>query len=316
MVDVKGFAHTGCMLIYTHSDCLRHENHPGHPERPDRLRAVLAHLEQTGMLAQTQLLEAPLVDTTALGLVHTPAHLQQLRASLPAEGLVSLDADTTLCPHSLDAAHRAAGAVLDATRAVLNGEARRAFCAVRPPGHHAESATPMGFCFYNSVAVAAAWALTQPGIERVAILDFDVHHGNGTVEIFADDPRVMVCSSFQFPFYPGRFDDVVRDHIVLTPLSDGCNGDDFRAAIARDWFDRLEAHRPQLIIVSAGFDAHHADPLAGLKLTEADFGWITREIVALSADSAQGRVVSALEGGYDLAALASSTQAHLEALID
>ncbi|EED35699.1 deacetylase, including yeast histone deacetylase and acetoin utilization protein [Luminiphilus syltensis NOR5-1B] len=302
------------MLIYTHSDCLEHETQSGHPERPDRLRGVWAHLERTGFLQDCEVRDAPLASAHDLGAVHAGAYLEQLRALSPEQGLVQVDPDTALCPASLAAATRAAGAVVDGTRAVLAGEADSVFCAVRPPGHHAESDAAMGFCLFNSVAVAAHFSLGQPGIERVAILDFDVHHGNGTVQIFADDPRVLVCSSFQYPFYPGRYDELIRDHVILTPLAAGSDGNVFRRAVEQDWFDRISRHAPQLIFVSAGFDAHHLDPLGGLNLTESDFTWVTGHIKSLANSYAQGRVVSALEGGYDIGALSTSALAHVEAL--
>ncbi|MBX3706037.1 MAG: histone deacetylase family protein [Pseudomonadales bacterium] len=304
------------MLIFTHPACLQHRMQPGHAERPERLAAILAHLERTGLLAQCRIVEPERATRVDLTRVHTPAYLAMLERRAPTSGLVALDPDTALCPDSLEAAARAAGAVTAAVRAVLDGTTTRAFCAVRPPGHHAESGAAMGFCIYNNVAVGAALALTHSGIERVAILDFDVHHGNGSVEMFQDDPRVLVCSSFQHPFYPGRYEDVVRPHIVNTPLPAGTGSDAFRAAIARDWLPALEQHRPDLVFVSAGFDAHRADPLAELELDETDFGWITREIVAVADRYASGSVVSTLEGGYDLAALARSVGAHLEALAD
>ncbi len=288
---------------------------PRHPERPERLAELLAHLERTGLAASLTYREAPKATREDVARVHDGAYLDLLSSLVPAEGLQQLDPDTALCPASLDAARRAAGALLDATRAVLAAEDTRAFCAVRPPGHHAERDAGMGFCFFNSIAVAAAWALTQPDIERVAVLDFDVHHGNGTVDIFADDPRVLVCSSYQHPFYPHRMHDVVREHIVHTPLPEGTTGDEFRRAVEASWFRKIEAFAPQLVFISAGFDGHRLDPLGGLALTESDYDWITRQIVALSAGSAHGRIVSALEGGYDLAALASSAHTHIEALL-
>ncbi len=288
---------------------------PRHPERPERLAELLAHFERTGIAASLTYREASQAPREDIARVHDGAYLDLLSRLVPAEGLQQLDPDTALCPASLDAALRAAGALLDATRSVLAGDATRAFCAVRPPGHHAEHDAGMGFCFFNSISVAAAWALTQPDIERVAVLDFDVHHGNGTVDIFADDPRVLVCSSYQHPFYPHRLHDVVRDHIVHTPLPEGTAGPAFRRAVEASWFRRIEEFAPQLVFISAGFDGHRLDPLGGLLLDESDYEWITRHIVALSEGSAQGRIVSALEGGYDLAALASSAHTHVEALL-
>jgi acetoin utilization deacetylase AcuC-like enzyme len=303
------------MLLYTHSRCLDHRMQPHHPESPARLRAVLRHLETSGLLQLMNVRDATPVSDARLERVHDRAYLDALQRLSPNAGLVAIDEDTYLCPDTLEAAALAAGAVADAVDAVLDGEANRAFCAVRPPGHHAEIGMAMGFCFYNNVAVGAAAALERAGLERVAIVDFDVHHGNGTVDIFKDDPRVLVCSSFQHPFYPNRRNEVRRPTLVYTPLPAGCGSDVFRHAIERDWRPALAAHRPQLVLVSAGFDAHRRDPLGGLGLTEEDFRWVTRCIVEAAESSADGRVVSTLEGGYDLDALATSVGAHLEAMI-
>jgi acetoin utilization deacetylase AcuC-like enzyme len=280
------------------------------------LRAVLAHLEAQGFLAQHTVRQPEPADRTALAAIHDAAYLDALERLRPSDGLVALDPDTSLGPMSLTAASLAAGAVADAVRAVVTGEVDRAFCAVRPPGHHAERGAAMGFCIYNNVALGAATALSDATIRRVAILDFDVHHGNGTVDIFKDDPRVLVCSSFQHPFYPHRYTDIERDHIVNTPLRAGTGGPGFRQAIERDWLPALDRHAPDLVLVSAGFDAHGADPLAGLELEDDDFRWITQLIVDTANRHARGRVVSTLEGGYDLAALARSVAAHLEILAE
>ncbi|MGE0622198.1 MAG: histone deacetylase family protein [Pseudomonadales bacterium] len=287
---------------------------PGHAERPDRLRAITRCLTDTGLLADLTLRTAHPVSDDLLATVHDRRYLETLAALSPKTGLVPLDPDTSMCPASLKAAHMATGAVVDAVSAVLDGEADTAFCAVRPPGHHAEHDAAMGFCFYNSVAVGASLALGRPGIERVAVLDFDVHHGNGTVNIFQDRPEVLVCSAFQHPFYPHRYHQVDRPNIVNTPLPAGTGSRDWRAALERDWLPALDAHRPDLILVSAGFDAHRDDPLAELELTEADYAWVTGLIRDAARRFAAGRVVSALEGGYDLNALARSVHAHVSAL--
>jgi acetoin utilization deacetylase AcuC-like enzyme len=302
------------MLLFTHSRCLDHTMQPHHPESPARLRAVLRHLESTGLLQVMEVREATPVSDACLGRVHDADYLLSLARLAPADGLVAVDPDTFLCPATREAAALAAGAVADAVAAVLRGDSRRAFCAVRPPGHHAEFGTAMGFCFYNNVAVGAAAALEHPEIERLAILDFDVHHGNGTVDIFMDRPEVLVCSSFQHPFYPDRHVDVDRPNIVNTPLPAGCGSAGFRAAISRDWLPALQRHKPQMILVSAGFDAHRLDPLGGLDLIEDDYRWVTARIVEAANEFSLGRVVSTLEGGYDLDALARSVAAHLEVL--
>ena len=301
-------------VLITHPACLRHEATPGHPERPARLVAVLSHLRETGLLDDVTERQAPAALDVDVERIHGKDHLERLRQLTPTAGLAHLDADTALGPHSLRAAQVAAGAVVAGVDAVLDSQERRVFCAVRPPGHHAEESTAMGFCLLNGVAVAAAHALARPEVDRVAILDFDVHHGNGTVAAFREQPRVLVCSSFQFPHYPYRLQQVRRPNIVNTPLPAGATGAAFRRAVERDWLPALEAFRPALILVSAGFDAHAADPLGALLLDEDDFTWVTRFIVDAARRFADGRVVSVLEGGYDLDALARSTAAHIAAL--
>ncbi len=301
--------------LYTHPICLDHEMHPGHPERPARLAAVLDYLHASGLASELTRCEPAPVPPKLLARVHTQGHLDMLRSASPASGLVQLDPDTLMNPASHDAASMAAGAVVDATRDVIDGACKSAFCAVRPPGHHAERRSPMGFCFYNSIAAGAEFALDCDGIERVAILDFDVHHGNGTVDIFQDREAVLVCSSFQYPHYPYRLQDLDRPNLVHTPLAAGTSGLEFRRAIERDWLPALDAHQPQIVFVSAGFDAHAADPLGDLRLVEDDFRWITDLIVGAARASAGGRIVSALEGGYDLDALARSVGAHIEGLL-
>ena len=300
--------------LITHAACLDHEMQPGHPERPGRLSVVLDHLRETGLADDLETVDAPLATREQLAAVHRADYLRTLERATPRTGLVRLDADTALGPHSLRAARAVAGAAVAGVDRALRPGAQRSFCAVRPPGHHAEPAAAMGFCLLNGAAVAAAHALTSPAIDRVAVLDFDVHHGNGTVAMFMDDPRVLVCSSFQFPHYPNRLHDVERPNIVCTPLPAGTKGPAFRAAVERDWLPALEAFRPQLVVVSAGFDAHALDPLGDLLLTEDDFAWVTRFVTAAADRYADGRVVSILEGGYHAGALARSAAAHVAAL--
>jgi acetoin utilization deacetylase AcuC-like enzyme len=302
-------------LYYSHPECLEHRMQPQHPERPARLQAIAAALHAGGQLSQLQLREAPEADLAMLGRGHAAAYLAHLERVSPGAGLVHVDPDTALGPRSLAAARRAAGAGIAAVRAILAGEDQRAFCAVRPPGHHAEESSAMGFCVYGNVALAALEALAHPGIERVAILDFDVHHGNGTVDICRGRPEVLVCSSFQHPFYPGRLHDLVQPNIVNTPLPEGSDGSAFRRAIDATWAEAIARHRPQFVFVSAGFDAHRDDPLGGLALDESDFSWITRRICDWADSWAGGRIVSMLEGGYDLQALARSTVAHVDVLL-
>ena len=301
--------------LFTHLHCLDHEMGDRHPERPERLAAVLQHLDQTGLVAELDVYEAPEALRADMARVHGEAFLDTLAKLSPEEGLVRLDPDTAMGPGSLRAARRAAGAAVAAVELVLGATHNRAFCAVRPPGHHAEVSRAMGFCFVNSVAVAAARALDDPGIDRVAILDFDVHHGNGTVTAFMDNPDALVCSSFQFPFYPYRLQDVRRPNIVNTPLPAGTQSAAFREAVERDWLPALDTFRPDLILVSAGFDGHADDPLGGFLLTEEDYAWVTGLITDAANRHAKGRIVSMLEGGYDLGALSRSVAAHVEGLM-
>jgi acetoin utilization deacetylase AcuC-like enzyme len=304
------------MRIYTHEACIHHAVPPGHPESPERLTHLLDHLESSGLTRDIPLVETTSVTDADIERVHPAAHIRFLASMQPEEGVVPADPDTWLGPSSLAAARYAAGAVCQATEAVLDGNQLRGFCAVRPPGHHAETTSAMGFCLINSVAIAARRALASGKVERVAILDFDVHHCNGTVEIFKDDPRVLVCSSFQHPFYPNRHFDIERPNIVNTPLAAGTASAEFRQAVDDSWWDPVDEHRPELIFISAGFDAHRLDPLANVNLVEDDFAWITSKICEAADRHAAGRVVSTLEGGYDLDALAASVHAHLTALAD
>ena len=301
-------------VLITNPACLDHDAGPRHPERPARLKAVLDHLKDTGLLDEQALVEAPEADRAQLAAVHAADYVDAIERVAPTEGLVRLDPDTAMGPGSLRAVRTAVGAAVAGVDLVFDGDDRHVFCAVRPPGHHAEESAAMGFCVFNGVAVAAAHALDTQPIERVAVLDFDVHHGNGTVAAFMDDPRVLVCSSFQFPHYPYRLQDVERPNIVNTPLPAGAKGLDYRRALERDWLPAIETFKPELILVSAGFDAHAADPLGDLLLTEDDFAWTAELIVALGRSHSKGRVVSVLEGGYDLQALARSVAAYIGCL--
>lgn len=300
----------------THPSCRLHEMGANHPESPQRLAAIHKQLADSGLLDHLVSLEAAAATPEQLALAHPGTTVEHIIASAPAEGLSWLDGDTAMNPHSLDAALHAAGAVCQAVDGVLDGQFQRAFCAVRPPGHHAEAALPMGFCLFNNVAIAALQALARGQVTRLAILDFDVHHGNGTVDIFKDDPRVMVCSSFQYPFYPGRLQTLQRQHIVNTPLPAGTASQPFRAAIERQWLPALQQFSPELVLVSAGFDAHRQDPLAQLNLEDEDYRWLTEFIVLIANSYSEGRVVSVLEGGYHLDALARSCHQHIAALLE
>jgi len=300
--------------IFTHADCIRHEMGAGHPESPQRLKSVLAALEASGLASRLTMREAPEASREHLERVHDSAHVDLIFSSAPQRGYAYLDPDTSMNPSSLGAALRAAGAVVSATDMVMSGEARNAFCAVRPPGHHATPGRPMGFCIFNNVAIGAMHALEAHGLERVAILDFDVHHGNGTEEAFHEDPRVMLCSTFQHPYYPYCGADSGNDHIINVPLPAMTDGRGFRDAVERFWMPALESFRPQLVFVSAGFDAHRDDPLAYLKLDDEDYRWVTEKLVDIAERHAEGRVVSTLEGGYNTDALGRCVVEHVRVL--
>jgi acetoin utilization deacetylase AcuC-like enzyme len=300
--------------LFTHADCVRHEMGEGHPESPARLRAVLNALDKSGLAARLALREAPEAARAHLERVHHPEHVDFIFESAPERGYAYLDPDTSMNPRSLSAALRAAGALVAATDLVMAGEATRAFCAVRPPGHHATRRAPMGFCLFNNVAIGAAHAIGEHGLDRVAILDFDVHHGNGTEDAFHEDPRVMLCSTFQHPYYPFCGADSGNEHIINVPLAAMTDGRGFRAAVERFWWPALEAYKPQLVFVSAGFDAHRDDPLAYLKLDDADYRWVTEKLVDLAERHAGGRVVSTLEGGYNTDALGRCVVEHVSVL--
>jgi acetoin utilization deacetylase AcuC-like enzyme len=305
-------------ILFTHRDCLSHDPGAGHPERPARLASVLAALDQPGFAALDRR-EAPLATVAQIARVHGPDYVAALLAASPALGHVRLDPDTVMSPGSADAALRAAGAVAAAVDAVMGGAARSAFCAVRPPGHHAEPDRAMGFCLFNSVAVGAAQAQAAHGVRRVAIVDFDVHHGNGSETMTAARPDWLYASSHQYPFYPGT--GAARDrgpygNIVNAPLPQGAGGAAFRAAFADRLLPAIDAFAPDLVLISAGFDAHRRDPLAGLELDHEDFAWVTTALAELARRHCAGRIVSTLEGGYDLTALAASAAAHVAALME
>lgn len=300
-------------LLITHPDCTHHLL-PGHPENPQRLVAVMDRLRDSGLAQDLEQIEASEASTADLCLAHPEAFVHRIEGLEKQGTIIRVDADTYMSPGSTRAAKLAAGACAEATRKVLAGHARHAFCAVRPPGHHAEFAEAMGFCLFNNIAVAARVALEHADIERIAIIDFDVHHCNGTVDIFKDDERVLVCSSFQKQFYPNRYLDYTNDHVINTPLDAGTAGTEYRRRVEQDWLPALAAHKPDFIFVSAGFDAHVDDPLGWLELVEADYRWVTELIVDQANTFAGGRIVSTLEGGYDLAALAASVEAHVATL--
>jgi acetoin utilization deacetylase AcuC-like enzyme len=304
-------------LLITHPACLEHLTPMGHPERPDRLRAIERILENERFqtLAREQ---APAASLETIALCHPMDYVEAIRDATPKEGLARLDADTTMSPGSFEAALRAAGGATRAVDEVMDQAANNAFVATRPPGHHAETAVPMGFCLFNNAAIAARHAQAQHGVERVAIVDFDVHHGNGSQQIFWSDPTVMYCSTHQMPLYPGTGAISERgEHntIVNAPLRPGDGGDEFREAFETAILPRLADFRPDLVVISAGFDAHMRDPLANLNLLEPDFAWATKKLMDIADASAGGRIVSMLEGGYDLDGLARSVAAHVTALM-
>jgi len=298
----------------SHADCLKHEMGAHHPECPDRLAAISDQLIATGVSQSLTHYDAPPATDTQLARVHPIEYVRAIREVAPREGTVHLDPDTAMNPHSLSAALHAAGATVLATDLVMTGKADNAFCSVRPPGHHACRVRPMGFCIFNNVAVAARHAIAEHGLRRVAIVDFDVHHGNGTEDIFEGDDAVLMVSTFQHPFYPYSGTESPADNMVNVPLPAGAGSEAFRAAVNERWMPALEAFAPELVVVSAGFDAHAEDDMAMLRFTDADYAWVTERLMEIAARHAGGRIVSALEGGYALPALGRSALRHLKVL--
>jgi len=300
--------------ILTHPDCILHEMGAGHPESPQRLKSILAALESSGLAEKLSMHEAPAAQREHLERVHHAEHVDLIFEAAPERGYAYLDPDTSMNPRSLSAALRAAGAVVRATDLVIGAEVNNAFCAVRPPGHHATPQRPMGFCLFNNVAIGAMHAIEQHGLERVAVLDFDVHHGNGTEDALHEDPRVMLCSTFQHPYYPYCGADSGNEHIINVPLPAMTDGRGFREAVERFWMPALESFGPQMVFVSAGFDAHRDDPLAYLKLADEDYRWVTEKLMDVAARHSKGRVVSTLEGGYNTDALGRCVVEHVRVL--
>ena len=301
--------------LFTHPACRLHEIDPDHPEQPARMGAVTDALVRAGIDEWLHHREAPAADREQLVRAHAASYVDALFNNSPMDGRMPIDADTAMNPHTLEAALRAAGAGTAAVDAVMAGTLDAAFCCVRPPGHHAERRMAMGFCFFDNVAVAALQALDAHDLKRVAICDFDVHQGNGTEDIFDGDPRVLFCSTFQHPLFPGSFRENVSGQRINCPLDAGTTGDVFRRTVSERWLPELEAFEPELVVVSAGFDAHRQDPIGGLKLVESDFHWVTERLVEVANRHAGGRIVSMLEGGYDLDALGRSAVAHVRALM-
>ncbi|MEO0358425.1 MAG: histone deacetylase family protein [Pseudomonadota bacterium] len=301
--------------LITHPACLEHVTPPGHPEQVARLEYILAALEPLDLARTT----APMVADDDLLRVHPQEHIDTIRGAAPNSGWVSLDGDTHMSPGTLEAALRCAGGAIKAVDMVMAGETQNAFVAMRPPGHHCERTTPMGFCFFGNIALAAKHALDHHGLKRVAIVDFDVHHGNGTQDLVEGDARILFASTHQMPLYPGTghaHETGGYNNVLNVPLSDGAGRVAFRNAMERDVLPMVDRWKPELLLISAGFDAHAADPLAGMELQEEDFAWATEQLYDLADTHASGRVVSCLEGGYDLEALAASAKAHVEVLME
>lgn len=298
----------------THPACLKHDMGEGHPESPARMHAIEDQLIASGLLDFLKHYEAPPASKAALARVHTIEYIDWVFSQSPSAGVVELDGDTLMNPYSLNAALHAAGAVIKGVDLVMSGQAQNAFCNIRPPGHHAGRSRASGFCIFNNVAVAAAHALEYHGLQRVAIADFDVHHGDGTEDIFHDDSRVMLCSTFRHPYYPYCGADTGNDHVINVPLAVNSSGEEFRAAVIEQWLPALAHFQPQLLLISAGFDAHREDDMGGLALREADYFWVTEKLKYSAKQYANGRIVSALEGGYALHALGRSVMAHIRSL--
>lgn len=302
--------------FFSHDDCSLHDMGPEHPESPERLSRIISYIEDMELRDKLDWIRPEEATRDQLLLVHPEKYLQQLELMQPTRGRVFTDPDTALMPDTLRAARLAAGANIQAVDMVLSSQVTNAFVCARPPGHHAERSKSMGFCFYNNVALAAMRALTFHHLERVAIIDFDVHQGNGTVDIVQGDERILMCSSFQHPFYPHSHVYRLPENIVNVPVPAGCGGADYRERVSQGWLQRLNDFKPQLILISAGFDAHRLDPMAEMNLETEDYRWLTEILTDVAREHANNRVVSTLEGGYHLRALAESVAAHLEVLIE
>ena len=298
----------------THDDCLKHDMGLDHPECPARMHAIKDQLIASGLLDFLSHYEAPKASKEQLARVHNSDYIDSIFHQSPQSGLMQIDDDTAMNPHTLSAALHAAGAVIKGVDLVMSGEMQNAFCNIRPPGHHAGRAGASGFCIFNNIAIAAAHAIERYGLQRVAIADFDVHHGDGTEDIFHDDPRVMLCSTFRHPYYPYCGADSSNDHIINVPLAAGTGSQEFRTAITEQWLPALERFQPQLLLISAGFDAHWEDDMGGLALREKDYLWLTEALKDIAQRHANGRIVSALEGGYALHALGRCAMVHIKSL--
>lgn len=303
------------IAIISHPDCVLHFAGPQHPERPERVKVIQEALERHQFKKPVNFHMAPLATLEQLKRVHDGDYVDWIASIAPHEGMIGIDEDTYMNPYTWNAALHSAGAVTMAVDLVMTKKSQAAFCNIRPPGHHAERDRAMGFCFFNNVAVGVAHAMHQHKIERAAIIDFDVHHGNGTQNIFQDNTSVMLCSSFEHPFYPGYDEELDNEHILNLPLDAGTDGKLYREKVEAAWFDKLAAFQPQMIFFSAGFDAHAQDPIGQLQLTQADYVWITKQIASIARVHCEGRMISVLEGGYNLDALASCVPAHVDAML-
>jgi acetoin utilization deacetylase AcuC-like enzyme len=305
-----------CMTtaFITHAECLRHEMGAHHPERPARLTAIEDQLIASGIGSFLTRFDAPLATDEQLARVHPPDYVRAIREVAPRAGTIHLDPDTAMNPWSLQAALRAAGAAVLAVDLVLQNKVNTAFCAVRPPGHHACRARPMGFCIFNNVAVAARHAVHAHGIQRVAVIDFDVHHGNGTEDIFEGDEHVLMASTFQHPFYPYSGTENPAPNMVNIPLAAGAGSNELREAVREEWIPALNEFKPELVLFSAGFDAHAEDDMAMLRFVDNDYGWVTEQVKTVADRHAKGRMVSMLEGGYALSALGRSAVQHIKVM--
>lgn len=303
------------IAIISHPHCELHNAGEYHPEQPARFKVIQAALESYHFKAPVCFLTAPLATHDDLLRAHELDYVDWIFSIAPQEGSISIDADTVMNAHTLGAALRAAGAVMMAVDQVMTNAVQVAFCNIRPPGHHAEPTKAMGFCFFNNVALGVQYAKAVYGLKRIAIIDFDVHHGNGTQAIFQNDPSVLLCSSFEHPLYPGYDSEMDNDHLLALPLPAGTGGQDFRSKVEAAWFAKLAAFQPEMIFFSAGFDGHQDDPLANLSLTKSDYVWLTTHIATIARRYCHGRMISVLEGGYHLPALAECVPAHVEAMI-
>lgn len=300
--------------IISHPDCVLHDAGEGHPESPQRVMVIQEALKRYPFKSNVNFLEAPLATREQLILAHDKSYIDWIFSVAPTEDVIAIDADTWMNPYTLNAALRAAGSVIHAVDLVMLDKAQAVFCNIRPPGHHAEHDRAMGFCFFNNVAVGVLYAIEKYKLQRITIVDFDVHHGNGTQNIFQNNKHVQYCSSFEHPFYPGYDEEMDNAHILNVPLEAGTTGKEFRELVAAAWFDKIAAFQPQLIFISAGFDAHADDPLADIRLHKEDYVWLTAQLANIAKVHCKGRMISVLEGGYNLDVLAECVPAHVEHL--